>query len=69
LGYSAAKENAPEEQAIIDRAIQTEKYFNKDIDPRLKNLYLQQGGYGLLYKSGDTKTLKSLELKNITHVP
>jgi hypothetical protein len=39
LGYSAAKENAPEEQAIIDRAIQTEKYFNKDIDQRLKNLY------------------------------
>ena len=53
MGYSAAKQNAQEEQAIIDRAIQTEKYFNKDIDPRLKNLYLQQGGYGLLYKSGD----------------
>ena len=39
LSYAAAKQNAPEEQAVIDRAIQTEKYFNKDIDQRLKNLF------------------------------
>jgi hypothetical protein len=53
LGYATAKQNAPGDESVIDRAVQTEKYFNKDIDPRLKNLYLQQGGYGLQYKSGD----------------
>ena len=53
LGYATAKQNAPGDEAVIDRAVQTEKYFNKDIDPRLKDLYLRQGGYGLQYKSGD----------------
>ena len=53
LNYAVASENALEEASIIDRNEQVKKYFNKDIDPRLKNLYLQQGGHGLQYKAGD----------------
>jgi hypothetical protein len=53
INYAAQFENAPEETAVINRTIQANKYFNKDIDPRLKNLYLKQGGYGLQYKAGD----------------
>jgi hypothetical protein len=52
INYATAFGNAPRDESIIDRAVQTEKYFNKDIDPRLKNLYLQQGGFGLQYRAG-----------------
>jgi len=38
-------------QAYIDRAETFNQYFNKQIDPRLKNLYLKDGGYGLTYRS------------------
>ena len=54
MNYAVKSKSALEEYASsINRASQAEKYFNKDIDPRLKNLYLQQGGYGLQYKAGD----------------
>lgn len=53
INYAAASEGALEDASVINRASQAEKYFNKDIDPRLKNLYLQQGGYGLQYKAGN----------------
>ena len=53
LNYAAASENALEDASIISRIDRANEYFNKDIDPRLKNLYLQQGGYGLQYKAGN----------------
>ena len=51
-GYAAATQNAPEEKALIDRAVIAGKYFDKDVDPRLKNLFLKEGGYGLQFQSG-----------------
>jgi hypothetical protein len=52
LGYSLSSAAAPEGEQLIDRAELAGKYFDKDIDPRLKNLFLQEGGYGLQFKSG-----------------
>ena len=52
-GYSVAKQNAPTDEPIIDRAVLAGKYFNKDVDPRLKDIFLKEGGYGLQFKSGD----------------
>ena len=51
--YSVAKQNAPTDEALIDRAVLAGKYFNKDVDPRLKDIFLNKGGYGLQFKSGD----------------
>jgi hypothetical protein len=54
MNYTIESKSALEEYASsINRASQAKKYFDKNIDPRLKNLYLQQGGYGLQYKAGD----------------
>lgn len=52
LGYAAATQKAPEGKTLIDRAVIAGKYFDKDIDPRLKNLFLKEGGYGLQFQSG-----------------
>lgn len=62
--YATAKENAPTEEALIDRAVLAGKYFNKDVDPRLKDLFLKQGGYGLQFQSGDL--LKNIIPSTIT---
>ena len=51
-GYAAASENAPAGEQLIDRAIIAGKYFSKDTDPRLKELFLKEGGYGLQFQSG-----------------
>lgn len=52
LGYAAASEAAPAGEQLIDRAVIAGKYFDKEIDPRLKDLYVKEGGYGLQFKSG-----------------
>jgi len=52
LGYAAASDFAPEAEALIDRAVIAGKYFDKNIDPRLKNLFLKEGGYGLQFHAG-----------------
>jgi hypothetical protein len=52
LGYTAAQENAKNDEFNINRTVQAQQYF-KDIDPRLKNLYLQRGSKGLENYAGD----------------
>lgn len=52
LGYATASQSAPEAEALIDRAVIAGKYFDKNIDPRLKNLFLKEGGYGLQFHAG-----------------
>ena len=52
LGYSLSSAAAPEGEQLIDRAALAGKYFDKDIDPRLKDIFLKEGGYGLQFKSG-----------------
>ena len=51
-GYAAASQSAPEAEALIDRAVIAGKYFDKKIDPRLKDLFLKEGGYGLQFHAG-----------------
>jgi len=46
-------EQAANDVLFIDRAVQSKDYFNKNIDPRLKNLYLKQGEQGLKFYAGD----------------
>ena len=46
-------EQTTDDVPFIDRAVQSENYFNKDIDPRLKNIYLKQGVHGLKSYAGD----------------
>ena len=50
--YISDQENAIGE-SVIDRAESFNKFFNKQVDPRLKNLYLKEGPYGLAYRSGN----------------
>jgi hypothetical protein len=52
IGYAAALAAAPEAESLIDRAVVAGKYFDKDIDPRLKKLFLKEGGYGLQFHAG-----------------
>jgi hypothetical protein len=42
-----------EREQIINRAVESENYFDKDIDPRLKKIYLQKGGDGLQRFAGE----------------
>lgn len=51
-GYAAASQNAPAGEQLIDRAVIAGKYFDKEIDPRLKDLFVKEGGYGLQFKAG-----------------
>jgi len=53
LGYQILADNAYDDEGTINRSIVSKKYFDKDIDPRLKNLYLQGGSYGLKQRAGD----------------
>ena len=52
IGYASALESAPESEALIDRAVIAGKYFDKNIDSRLKDLFLKEGGYGLQFHAG-----------------
>ena len=42
-----------EREQIINRAVESKNYFDKDIDPRLKKIYLQRGGDGLQRFAGE----------------
>ena len=53
LGYHVAADNAYDDEGTINRSIVSKNYFDKDIDPRLKNLYLQGGSHGLQRRAGD----------------
>jgi hypothetical protein len=53
LGHAIAQENAKNDEFNINRAVfQAGPYF-KDVDPRLKNLYLERGSKGLQNYAGD----------------
>ena len=56
FGYQAASDNAYNDENLINRSIKSKKYFDKDIDPRLKNLYLYRGSEGLANAAGDILT-------------
>lgn len=53
LSPLVSAEQAAEDVTFIDRAVQSKNYFDKDIDPRLKKLYLNQGAQGLKYNAGN----------------